>query len=305
MLIFLYGPDSFRIHERLQVLRQGFHDKYDTSGYNIQSFNGATITVDEIRSSLLSTGLFSQKRFVVIRDVFLMSETTQAVLIETLGKIDDDAIVVCTADAISKKAGQLGNTLLAAARAEEYIPLTESQVRSWIQQRVAQAKATISPEGLLYLVQSISNDLWTLHAILNQLTAYTSTIDIGAVKLFVKSPLDDNIFHFTDALSEQNTDLALKVLHDQLALGVNVFYLLSMIARQIRILIEVKETDGKGLSLHPYVVKKVQVHARRFALADLQAIHHKLAEIDYQLKSSSADPQLLLDRFVIEATRSV
>lgn len=304
MVIFLHGPDSFRIYERLHVLRQGFQDKYDTTGYNIQSFSGSTISVEDIRSSLLSSGLFSQKRFVVIHDVLAMAEPTQNILIETIGKIDADAIIVCTAEEIPKNASDLSRLLLTGDRAEEYSKLSESQLRSWIQQRVVAAPAKISPEALLYLIQGIGNDLWTLHNCINQLMAYTKNIDITAVKIFVKSPLDDNIFHFTDALSEQNTKQALTVLHDQLALGVNVFYLLTMIARQVRILIEVKETGGKGLSLHPYVVKKVQVHAQRFGLEALQTMHHKLTDIDYQLKSSTADPQLLLDRFVIEVTQS-
>lgn len=303
MLIFLHGEDSFRMHERLEVLRQGFQEKYDNAGYNIQSFYGIALTIDAIQSSLRTAGLFVQKRFVVIHNVFDISDKVQTVLCDILPIVDSDTIIVCTTDVIPKKKSALKTLLTKADRVEEYSLLDDQKLRRWAQQRIAQTNATITTEAAAYLIHSVGNDLWMMSNVINQLVAFTQSIEIDDVRLFVQSPLDDNIFHLTDALSEQNTEQALRVLYDQFALGVNVFYLLTMLARQIRILIEVKETNGQGLDLHPYVIKKVQQHAQRFSLDALREMHHQLNSMDVQLKSTTVDPQLLFDRFVVEATK--
>lgn len=303
MILLLHGPDSFRIHERLGVLRQGFQDKYDPAGHNVQSYLASEMKADDIRSSLLTAGLFLDKRFVVIHDAFDLSESASEVLLDTITKIDQDTIVVCIAEKLPKAKSELKTALLKADRVEEYGDLTDEQLRAWIKQRITAAGAAIENDALAYILHSIGNDLWTLHHTIEQLTAYTSTITMPVVQKFVQSSLDDDIFHFTDALSEQNAERALKLLHDQLAAGSNVFYLLTMLARQIRVLIEVKETGGKGSSLHPYVIKKAHKHAQRFSLDKLEGMHRQLVDIDYALKSSTVDPELLLDRFVVEATR--
>ncbi len=306
MIIFLHGEDNFRIHERVGILRNGFVTKYDSTGLSIKELYGSSLTVDEIRSSLLTVGSFTEKRFVVIHDALDMKAAQVDVLLKTLDAIDEDTVLVCTAGALPKKSSDLQKRLLEADRVEEYGLLQDGQLRNWITQRVTDGKATISKEALAYLMQAVGNDLWTMHHAIDQLIYYTQSHDDGisleATELFVPSAIDDNIFHFTDALSERQTQRALTLLHDQFSSGANAFYVMSMIARQIRILIQVKETD-KPNGVHPYVVKKAKVHAQRFALEDLHKLHTKLVNIDRDLKSSVVNPKLLLDQFVIEATK--
>ena len=78
--------------------------------------------------------------------------------------------------------------------------------------------------------------------------------------MFVTSPLDDNIFHFTDALSARNAATALHLLHDQLESGANPFYIVTMLSRQITILLQVKAGGAAASKLHPYVQKKSAQH---------------------------------------------
>ncbi|MDP3970454.1 MAG: DNA polymerase III subunit delta [bacterium] len=305
MLIFIHGTDTFRTHERAVVLREGFKKKYDTTGANVQVLDATSAKVADIRSNLLMRGLFTSRRFLILKNIFSLSSDVSDVFIDATKKIDEEAIVVCTMDSLPKQDSELKAVLLAADLVEEYNELSDREIMNWVKQRVTLGKCTITTDALAYIVQAVGNDLWTLHQAVEQLTHYTTHITLENVSLFVSSPINDNIFHFTDAISEKNTARALELLHDQISAGANEFYLLSMIARQLSILIEIKETDGKGSSLHPYVIKKSRKHAQRFNLDQLVDLHEQILNIDYLLKSSKQSSSLLLDKFVVEATQEV
>ena len=306
MLMFLHGKDSFRIHERVGILRRGFQDKYDTVGAQVETMNASDMSPDDIRSRILTQGLFTNKRFLHVSNIFDLKEAAAETFIEVAPSAGEDAIIVATVETIPKKKkpkylAELKVILTKADRVEEYKPLTDLQVMQWAKKRIQEREAEIDADALTYVLQSTGNDLWQLHHTIEQLTHYTKKITKPDAELFVDSPLDEDIFHFSDALAERNAERALKLLHDQLSSGAHPLYLLTMIARQVSILIEVKETDGKGSSLHPYVIKKARQHAQRFDLDELIHMHSRLTEIDFALKSSRKDPILLLDQFVVES----
>lgn len=63
------------------------------------------------------------------------------------------------------------------------------------------------------------------------------------------------------------------------------FFVLTMMIRQMRLLIEVK--DGGRPAGPPFMVSKLQSQAKLFTLEKLVEIHHRLAKLDYQLKQSA------------------
>jgi DNA polymerase-3 subunit delta len=87
--------------------------------------------------------------------------------------------------------------------------------------------------------------------------------------------------------------------------------ILSMIARQIRILIQVKEladerqTDyelGRRLRIHSYSAKRGRAQARSFTMTQLEAAHQQIVDTDWAIKSGETDPQLALELLVVRLT---
>ena len=161
--------------------------------------------------------------------------------------------------------------------------------------------ATIDRDAENYLVQAIGDDLWRMSQEIKKLANYNKRITLKITEEFVPSAIDDNIFNFTDALSQKNSALALKLLADQLESGANEFFLITMLARQIKILLQVKETKGQGLDLHPFVIKKSMQQVNKFSIQELKNLYSKLIEIDSKIKTSQVEPRMLLDLFVMEA----
>lgn len=302
MILFLHGPDSFRIHERVQALKAGFVQKYDKAGMSLETLSAKDVTTDALPSKLLSNGLFTQKRCVVITDIFDLKEATAEILLGLLERMGEDTVLIVTANALPKEKTPLKQRLLAADRVEEFNLLDDMALGKWVNQYVHQAGSKIDPAANHYLVNAVGQDLWRMRAVLEQLVHYTQAVTLAHAELFVSSPLDDNVFHFTDALSERNTSSALHLLHDQLDGGANPFYILTMLSRQILILLQVKSGGEAASKLHPYVQKKASKHAERFSSAQLTDMFNKITQVDEQLKTTSLEPVVVLDKLVAELT---
>lgn len=302
MILFLFGPDSYRLQQRLNILKQGFIKKYDQAGLNVAILDGASLTSEEFHKATLSAGLFAKKRLIVIKNIFANKKTTVlAEIAEELKKQNKDNILIITSLAAPKeKNDPLFAALKKADKIEEFPLLKAGQLYQYIQTQAAQQQITISSEAVNYLVEAVGDDLWRLHNELDKLANYKKNITITDAQLFIDSPLDDNIFNLMDALSQKDAKNSMRLLHDQLDVGANEFYLLTMLARQIKILLQVKETNGQGLALHPFVIKKSLAQVNKFSLAQLKKLYGQIMIIDQKLKSSGGKPNLLFDLFVVE-----
>ncbi|MFC1598221.1 DNA polymerase III subunit delta [Patescibacteria group bacterium] len=301
MILFLHGDDSYRQHERLQFLQDAFRKKFDAKGLSVAAVDGADFNIDEFRKHTKSVGLFSQKRFVALRNLWELKKEQQEELLEELDGIDEDTIFCITAENPPRKNNKLFKRLLKADKVEEYNELNQGQVRSFIKQKAKEHGANIDAPAVEHLASCIGADLWRLSNEIKKLAGQTSQISTDVVAESVDKALDENIFHLTDALGARNPKQATQLLQQQFELGANEQYLLTMIARQISTLLKVKKTDGKGLKMHPYVIKKSLEQAKRFEEDQLLDLYWHLLEIDQQIKTRSTDARTLLDMFVVEA----
>jgi DNA polymerase III delta subunit len=124
------------------------------------------------------------------------------------------------------------------------------------------------------------------------------------VEKLVKGNFDDNIFALTDAIGARDKALAAKLLEEQFELGANEIYLLTMITRQIKIILQARQALDSGkssrqlvseLKLNSYVAQKAIEQARNFSLNALKIILDKLVEMDYKIKTGQGEAQVLLN----------
>lgn len=304
MILFLHGTDSYRMQERLQFLRSAFQEKYDEKGMNVSTVDGANIDIDEFRKHVHSLGLFSQKRFVVLRNPWSAAKDLQEQLITELDRIGADTILCVVADPPPRKDNKLFKRLSACDKVEEYNDLSPTQLRAFIRlQAKEHGASSIEPAAVELLAANVGNDLWRMSTEIKRLAHYDQSITAAAVRSLVDAVIDDNIFNLTDAIGQRNAKRATTLLEDQFATGANEQYLIAMLGKHIGTLIKALKTNGKGLKLHPYVLRKALDQSRHFDEQTLLRLYWRLLEIDEQLKTTNADGHTLLQLFVLDACR--
>ncbi len=315
MIIFLYGEDTFRSQKKLKELEEKFLREVDPSGNSIDKLEGEKLSLPRLQESLSSSSLFVQKRLIIIRNIFAnKSESIFSSLADYLKSFSSDNIIIfwdnISGTSLSKNKIKLFNFLKNSDPkkmhfAQEFKPLSGTQIVNWIRQEVQNRGGSISYQAANTLVSFVGNDLWRISNELDKLLHYkqsqegkSSLIEVEDVKQMVHGQIDENIFSLTDALGSKNKARAIELLEEQIEAGINEIYLLSMIIRQFKILLQVKEAVEAGLSsrkiinllgLHPFIVQKSLTQSRYFSCELLKKILIYLIEADKKIKSSRVD----------------
>ncbi|MFA7601108.1 MAG: hypothetical protein WCY43_02660, partial [Patescibacteria group bacterium] len=69
MIIFLYGDNDFKIHQKIKELQDKFIKEIDQGGQNIWKLEGEKIKAEDLSSKLGSSSLFVNKKMLIISNL--------------------------------------------------------------------------------------------------------------------------------------------------------------------------------------------------------------------------------------------
>ena len=181
----------------------------------------------------------------------------------------------------------------------------------WIEEHAQASRGKISREAAEMLALLVGADLRLLDQEIDKLLLYANgerPASVDDVRRLVSRARETSVFDLVDCVGRGETDRALQLLHRLLEEGEHPLQILTMLARQIRILIQVRELQGQGLNpqeiagqlkLHPYVAGKAADQAAKIDMARLEAAHRRLVETDWAIKTGKLEEVLALDLLVV------
>lgn len=316
MLIYLYGEDTFQSRQYLTMQVDRFKKERDPQGMNVVFLDGPK-DAGRIWSEITSSPFLAEKKLVVVQNVLSAKDTdvleslVEGVKNSTLP--DKNVVIFWQGDAMGKaKIVQELHKLLAKEKwAKEFVVPLGAGMTSWLKAEISSRGGGIASAALNFLAQNIGKDTWYANSLMDQLVAYANKkeITLSDVQLFLEEKIDDNMFNMVDAIVAGNKKLAFKLLEEQRRLGEDEGYIFSMILRQFRILISMRDLYNrqesissdqmaKLLSLHPFVAKKSLPLIKKYSLDTLKNIYTQLLEIDIKTKTGLAQQSWLIDLLV-------
>lgn len=316
MIIFIYGKDTYRSKQSLSKMVEKFRLERDPQGLNLVRLD-AVSGQHNIMQEILSAPFLAEKRMVVLENVLISKkEALQKELLERIeAKTLPADVILVVWEGIEKPKLKHAKALFERLLKEQYIQyfeeLTGAKLTGWILSEVKSRGSAIDRDAAHLLSTTIGADMWRLSTLLDQLTSYASgrSITVGDCNLFIEEKVDDNIFTLVDAIVSGQTKHVYTMMQEQYRQGNDAGYLLSMITRQFRILLQLRDLYDRGeqlqssslateLGLHPFVIKKSLPMVKRYPLAELKQIHAQLLDIDIKTKTGQGDQSMLLDLFV-------
>lgn len=211
------------------------------------------------------------------------------------------------------------------AKIKEFIVPAGLDFKKWLKRRIEKAGGKINQETLEVFSISLGQglalkekggkinqayNLWEANNEIDKLVSYCEgrEIEKADLKLLVKSKVDMNIFNLIDALSSRNKNKALLLLNEQLEMGLNENYILSMFVYQFRNLLKVKSLLEQNLSnqeivaktkLHPFVVQKSIQQSQKFEIQTLKKIYKKILDADSAMKTGKMNGAMILDLIIV------
>jgi len=197
---------------------------------------------------------------------------------------------------------------------EELATPDAKALAGWLHRYARSQNIAIEGNATQTLAEFVGPNLRLLHNELHKLATYASGRAVTGedVKLLVSDASEALIWDLTDALSQRNGRRAIHTLYELRRGDANAFYLLTMIARQYRIMLKVKsamqQTRGneydiaKVVGEKPYSVKKAMSLANSYSVPDLIDIMERLLETDYAMKSG-ANAETEIDLLIATLTQ--
>jgi DNA polymerase III subunit delta len=321
MLIFIYGDDTFRVQEKVMTMKKAFAEKFDANGMNLDIFpeDGKTkLEIGNILQSACSFPFLGEKRMVIVKELIASTKSADVKDWEQgLVRAPESTIVILW-ETLEPKALEKKPLFKVLSEHSEvhFYPLPEligNELILWAQKRVNNLGGSIDQSALQVLVGRVGSDLWQMSAEIEKLVSYASKspIDSKMVEELVCASFEGQIFALVDAVSKKNIKDALKLLREERWSGANDFYLLSMLARQVRLLLgarsyldmnpgAIKGELASELGVHPFVASKILVQAKGFTFENLKDTYNLLFRYDGMMKTGRIDADLAVDLVAVD-----
>jgi len=310
MIIFLYGADTFRSRRFLQELKNKFTRDVDPNSQSLSVIDGMAADLKTISGQINTGSLFVKKRLIIVENLFknkkekIFNELND--YLKTFTSADDNIIIFRDEELDTKEkpvkaaAKKLFSFLKNQPYSQEFSPLNANQLLSFIKKEAQAFHKEISAPAASLLINSSNSDLWVIAQEIRKLAFYTSTgvISPDDVKNMSFDSAEENVFGLMDALSAKNKKLAITLLEEQYASGLSDEYLLSMLMRQFKILLQIKEALNSNmnpgelapkLKLHPFIVKKSIPQTQNFSSLELRKHLNYLINLDYLNKTGRGE----------------
>jgi len=307
-LYLLVGEDVFTREQACRMIAEAAA-ALAPGGLERTVLYGDEATPELIMTAIGTGSLFGDQRLVVVRGFDRLPAAGQDQLVPLLTNLPAGvtAVLICAALDRKRKAMQ---ALIRAARLVACDPPQQGALPQWIIQRARELGFAIQPEAVQVLLELAGSDLQALYTELEKLAVYGAGQPVDAAMVHAVASVaiphaaEYAIFRFADAVAEGRPKDALAVLNDLLAVGQPPLVILSMIARQFRLIL-LAHGAGAGakelaarLGLNPYVVEKAARQAVRVGPERAAAALHRVAEADMQIKTGR-DPRLVLETLVV------
>ncbi|HXG35344.1 MAG TPA: DNA polymerase III subunit delta [Dehalococcoidia bacterium] len=327
MIYIFFGGDSFSIHEAVKDLKA----RLDSDGMlesNTTVLSAQQITPDQLVAVCDTVPFLASVRLVVVEGLLGRLEASGGrrrdrrskksgaaanvlgpweILPEYALRMPASTHLLLVDDDISPE-----NPLLAAlssqAQARRFQPLhLKRELPGWIKSRAEQLSLALTEDAVRLLVDLVGNNLWLLASELEKLAVYAEArrIDAGEVRSLVGASREYNIFPVVDAVIEGRAEQAIRLLHDELALGASREYALAMLVRQYRLLVQTRDMLDNGVAASEirnalgvwsdFAFQKLLQQAQRYSLSQLKAAYLRLLEADASVKLGISDEGAALD----------
>ncbi|WP_298405891.1 DNA polymerase III subunit delta [uncultured Chloroflexus sp.] len=313
MTIYLfYGPNELARSEAVAELRASL--PAEVADLNISVLDGRKVTIEQLVAACEAHPFLADRRLVIVYDALKHSKAGKAreELRDYCERVPTTCDLVFVEQDEVDRRHLLFTYLSKRGTVREFPLLSGQELLRWIERRAKSLAATIEPTAAQRLVDLAGNDSRALANELAKLATYVGrggTIDQAAVDRLVTDQQEQNLFTFIDDLGTRRLGAALRGARALIEDGQAPPYVLFMLARQIRILLHVRQLVAQRrrpddiaseLGLKPFVARKAAEQARNFTAAELVTAHDRLLELDHAIKTGKMQAETALELFVVE-----
>lgn len=313
------GQQSILMEQAREAFNQLIPE--DQKVMNVGSYDMETTPLAVALDDAMSAPFFGDKRLVLVnKPYFLTGENKSTKIDHDLDSLENylthpevDTILVFMAP-YEKLDGRkkIVKQLKKVAEEVSAAPLTEQVARQLVKQQVQDDGYQMEQAVLDELVTRTNADYSLMAGSISKLELFdlqTKKISLDGVRGLVPQSLDQNVFDLVNAVLAKNQQLAIQHYQDLIESQEQPIMINAILVGQFRLLIQVQVLAQRGLSqggiaseikAHPFRVKMAMQTVKRFSTQLLEQAYVGLVDIEQQLKTTTRNPQLLFELFMLK-----
>ena len=314
-LYLLYGEESYLVrHYASTIEKTALSQDPDILKDVIE---GST-PINEIITAVMTLPFLASKKLVYVKYSSLFHsgrKNDSEALAEFLSEnsIPEETVLVFIESEVDKR-------LRPFKKAQEFGRVIECSGQSthdlikWITRSMKDRGKIISRPDASSLLTTCGNEMENLFTEIEKLSSYlgdrkdVTTADIRAI---CTPTLESRIFSLTKAMGEGNIPQALKEYNTMLSLRESPIMILTMIIRQLRIILLVKcgtekrmqrQQIAKDVGIRDFMISEALSHAGRFTKEQLIDSLQLCMETDIKIKSGLISPEIGVEMLLVSVT---
>lgn len=328
-----YGPETYLRKEAVKKIKERI---LPASDFNYTEIDSEQVSLSEIVSLAEMTPFLGDNRILVIKsfnkffdskkssargfdtDTKVPSEKTNAgekAFIDYLTSPNPTSCLILEAGEQVDKRKKLYKEILKNGKAIEFSLLSYQNLCSWLIKKARETDKKLSPGVAKEIVLRTGNNLQALSVEIQKIISYTSDkdlISIEDVTAVTPTIIEENIFAVVDAIGEKEPAKAIEGIELLLKQKHQPPRILSMVARQIRLILLVGDALRSGkkynelaslTGIHPFVARKIADQQKNFQQQQLINCIHYLHKLDVSIKSGEQDFMPGIKMFIYEICR--
>jgi DNA polymerase-3 subunit delta len=314
-----YGNEPYLIDDFIRRLTDKLVEP-DERPFAVTKYDLAETPLDTIIDDAETLPFMVQKKLVIAANAIFMTGAKENAKLEhnsdrliAYNKAPADYSVVLFIVAAEKldERKKVVKALKEADRLVTCMAPSAEELTGWVAKQADKLGFSFAPGALDEFLLYGGTHLQTLTQELEKCALFVGkggTLTTDLVTELVTRTTEQNVFIMVEDLVQLKVDKSYTMLQELVKMKEEPIKILMLIARQFRILYQVKDLTRQGysgqqiasqLSLHPYVVKLAAGQAARYEQARLAAILGELADLDYQMKTGRIDKLLGLELFML------
>jgi len=330
VLYILYGKDDFSLTQALESLKRE-KGSPDTLVANTTTFEAQQLSLAQLVEACSAVPFLSPVRIVVVKGLLGVFEPKQTQsrdkklsprgtdaslgewreLVNYVKQLPATTTLILMDSRDIRRNNPLLKLLSPLAKVIVFPQLKKEELSRWINDRVRKSGGTICPEAVNLLIEVVGPDLWVMSGEVDKLVLFAqgrpiTEEDVRCLTTFAR---EDSIFNLVDAVLEGEKRRAQVILWRMMCEGVSSLYVLTMIARQLRLILLAKGLGEEGSggkvvdrpeNVSDYSLKKAQEQAKAYSFERVKTLFERLLEADVAIKSGKCDGELALELLVAE-----
>jgi DNA polymerase-3 subunit delta len=315
-----YGPEKYRMRGFIQALSDALIEP-ENREFAVSKFDMHETSLAYVLEDAQTLPFAVPIKLVIATNAIFLTGAKESskvehnleLLLDYLKSPVDYTVIVFTVEA--DKLDERKKAVKAIKELDAVLPflsLTPEEMQQWVYQQARKAGFTFQEGAVDQIIQYTGGNLQALSTEIEKISLYVGqggSAGTEHVDELVARSTEQNVFILIEDIVQLRLDRAFVILEELMKQKEEPIKILMLIARQFRIMLQVKELSKQGYSqqqmasqigLHPFAVKVAEGQAKKYDPAKLSRILGQLADLDFQMKSGRIDKVLGLELFLLK-----